>query len=69
MKNKELWGQIHALSENLNITWLHIPRDSVPQQIEADKLAKAALSAGKTTCTLPGNARQDDMHVPSAEID
>lgn len=44
VKNKELWSEIDRLSTDLAISWIHVARDTETGQIEADKLAKSALS-------------------------
>ena len=45
VKNKELWIEIDNLSTDINVTWIHIARDSEYGQVEADKLAKLALTS------------------------
>lgn len=54
VKNKEQWTEIDSLSNGLNVSWVHINRDSEDRQIEADKLAKRALDV-KTpdSCSAP----------------
>ncbi|CAC5385436.1 rnhA [Mytilus coruscus] len=44
VKNKELWSEIDDLLSNINVSWVHVARDSEIGQIEADKLAKLALN-------------------------
>ncbi|CAC5393426.1 unnamed protein product [Mytilus coruscus] len=44
VKNKELWSEIDNLLSNINVSWVHVARDSEIGQIEADKLAKLALN-------------------------
>ncbi|CAC5413151.1 rnhA [Mytilus coruscus] len=44
VKNKELWSEIDNLLSNINVSWVHVARDSEIGQIEAGKLAKLALN-------------------------
>ena len=61
VKNKELWMEIDNLCAGVNVSWVHIARDSEYGQIEADKLAKLALTnkSHETTATNKQSAASD----------
>ncbi|CAC5380838.1 rnhA [Mytilus coruscus] len=63
VKNKELWSEIDNMSTNLNVSWVHVPRDSESGQIEADKLAKNALNIRTSSTNNMQSQQQITMHT------
>lgn len=63
VKNKELWSEIDNLSTNLNVSWVHVPRDSESEQIEADKLAKNALNIKTSSTNIMQSQQQITIHT------
>lgn len=68
VKNKELWTEIDSLSNELNVSWVHINRDSEVGQIEAVRLAKRALNV-KTPVSSSAPLRLQNVGHTCDEIE